>query len=247
MLIFVIVLIAAQASAAEFDHSPWERILDRHVNTLGEVDYAALKAAPAELNAYVYALAQSSPDNRKEAFPTRQSELAYWINAYNALTIKAVVEAYPVRSVRDLGAMHGFFRRKEHRLGGTAISLQTLEDDILRRRYQDTRIHFAIVCASLSCPYLDREAFRGATLDEHLDRVTRRFLAQARNLEIDSHANTITLSPIFEWYAKDFGGLPPFLARHGVAVPAKARIRYRPFDWSLNDKGSRSRRPDSWP
>lgn len=247
MPVFLLAISAVIVSASEFDHSAWDRVLKRHVNALGEVDYAALKAAPADLDAYVMALAQSSPDNRKDAFPARQSELAYWINAYNALAVKAVVKAYPVHSVRDLGMMYGFFRRKEHKLGGTAISLHALEDDILRARYKDPRIHFAIVCASASCPLLDRDAFQGATLDAHLDRVTRRFLGESRNVEIDGRSNTASLSAIFEWYGKDFGPLPDYLARYGVTLPAKTRIRYRPYDWSLNGAGSRGRRPDSWP
>lgn len=247
MLVFLLALGAALASAGEFDHSAWDRVLKQRVNTFGEVDYAALKAAPESLDTYVRALAESSPDNRKDLFPARQAEIAYWINAYNALTIKAVVRAYPVRSVRDLGRMYGFFRRKEHTLGGTAISLQSLEDDILRARYKDPRIHFAIVCASASCPLLDRDAFQGATLDADLDRVTRRFLGESRNVEIDARSNTASLSAIFDWYGKDFDPLADFLARYGVTLPAKARICYRPYGWSLNGAGSRGRRPDSWP
>ena len=171
--IFLLAAAGLGAAAAEFDHSPWSAILSRHVNHIGEVDYAALKANRQPLDAYIAALAAASPDSRKELFPNRAAELAYWLNAYNALTVKGVVDNYPTRSVRDLGAIYGFFRRNDYTLGGVALSLRHLENEIIRPRYKDPRILFAIVCASISCPLLARQAFTAAQLEEQLDQIGR--------------------------------------------------------------------------
>lgn len=161
------VLLAAAPLAAQFDHSAWDRVLKKSTNVLGEVDYGALKKDRKDLDDYVRRLSEMSPDSKKDAFPTREAALAYWLNAYNALVMRAVVDAYPTKSVRDLGLLYGFFRRKDHTLGGTKISLLALENDIIRPRFNDARIHFAIVCASISCPLLDREAFQPDTVDTH--------------------------------------------------------------------------------
>lgn len=239
--------------SAEFDHSAWDRVLAAAVSATGEVDYGAVKKNPASLDDYVRSLAASSPDNRRELFPSRDAELAYWLNAYNALVMSGVVKAYPTKSVRDLGLLYGFFRRKDYQLGGAQVSLLSLENDVIRKRYRDARIHFAIVCASLSCPRLDPKAFTEANLGSALDRLTRQFLAERRNLEIDAQANTIHLSALFDWYKEDFGGTLEFVKKY-VPDTTRARIesmrspklRYRDYDWSINDPGSRARAKAAW-
>ena len=242
--------VSSPAAPAGFDHSPWDAVLKRYVNAIGEVDYAALKASRAPLAAYVASLAAASPDSRKELFPDRSAELAYWLNAYNALTILGVVDAYPTKSVRDLGALYGFFRRKDYVLGGRKLSLQDLENEIIRKRYHDARIHFAIVCASVSCPRLDREALAADRLEEQLDRVTRRSMAEERNVAIDAGMKTVTLTILFKWYAEDFGGPAlDFVRRY--SSPARvalldqagkqAKIRFFDYDWSINTPGSRAK------
>jgi len=249
--LFALTVVAAQAApAASFDHTAWDVLLKRHVNAIGEVNYAGLKKERQPLDAYVAALAAASPDSRKEQFPDRASELAYWLNAYNALTIRGVVDAYPTRSVRDLGVLYGFFRRADYTLGGRALSLQDLENDIIRKRYRDPRIHFAIVCASVSCPRLDREAFVGGRLNEQLDRVTRDAMAENRNLAIDAKAKTVTLTMLFKWYAEDFGAPPLDFARRYLSpertalldqLGAKPRTLFFDYDWSINQPGSRAK------
>ncbi len=237
------------AAAAEFDHAPWNALLSRHVNQIGEVDYAALKANRQPLDAYVAALAAASPDSRKELFPNRAAELAYWLNAYNALTAKGVVDHYPTRSVRDLGAIYGFFRRNDYTLGGVAMSLRFLENDIIRPRYKDPRIHFAIVCASISCPLLARQAFTGAQLEEQLDRLTRASLAETRNVSIDTKTGTVTLTSLFKWYAADFGPALAYIRRYSTPERARMldqlgptpRLRFFDYDWSINEPGSRAK------
>jgi hypothetical protein len=246
------------AAGTTFDHSAWDRVLKAYVSQIGEVDYAALKAHRQDLGAYVAALGASSPANQPDLFPSRADELAYWINAYNAFVMKGVVDKYPTRSVRDLGALYGFFRRKDYVAGGEKISLQTIENDILRKKYADPRIHFAIVCASISCPKLSREAFTAANLDAQLDHLAREYFTEERNLSIDTKTGTVTLSAILDWYKQDFAAQvnqPPGPAallayvRRYVAGPRKSalesltqpKVKFREYDWSINDPGSRAK------
>jgi hypothetical protein len=246
------------AAGTTFDPSAWDRVLKAYVSQIGEVDYGALKAHRQDLDAYVAALGAHSPVNRPELFPSRAGELAYWINAYNAFVVKGVVDKYPTRSVRDLGALYGFFRRKDHIAGGEKISLLTIENDILRKKYADPRIHFAIVCASISCPKLSREAFTAANLEAQLDRLAREYFTEERNLSIDTKTGTVTLNSILDWYKQDFAAQvnqPPGPAalltyvRRYVTGPKKSalesvrqpKVKFREYDWSINDPGSRAR------
>ena len=243
--------------AETFDHSAWDRILKESVNERGEVDYAALKAKSQPLTSYVARLAAASPENRPDLFPTRQDELAYWINAYNALTTYGVAIKYPVTSVKDLGFLFGFFRRADYQLGGKKLSLMTLENGIIRARYAEPRIHFAIVCASLSCPKLSRTAYTAANLNEQLEFQAQQYFRETRNLAIDAKANRITLAAILDWYKGDFekstGTTAPlallsYARRYASPEQQKAidalkspRIGFRDYDWSINDPGSRQR------
>lgn len=244
---------ALAAEAVEFDHTVWERVLKEHVNAIGEVDYAAIKENPADLDRYVALLAETSPENRPRTFPTRGHELAYWLNAYNALTIKGVVDGWPVKSVRDLGGLPAaLFRQKRFVVGGKRVSLDYIEHEVIRPRYRDPRIHFALVCAAVSCPRLDRDAFRGNNLDEHLERLTRQFFAERRNLHINGGKNEVWLSKLLDWYGKDFEkdgrtvlgfvkSYAPEAARRRIETMKKPRLRFFSYDWSINSPGARGR------
>lgn len=250
-------IFGAGASASGADHSAWQKLLTAHVNDLGEVDYAAIKASPAALETYLRLLGEASPENRPDRFPSRKHELAYWLNAYNAFTIKGVVDGYPTQSIRDLGFLFGFFRKKVYAAGGRMMSLDHIEHQVIRKRYADPRIHFAIVCASISCPRLDREAFLGETLDDHLDRLTRRFVAERRNVTLSDVSNEVRLSKIFDWFEEDFAaaaqgrGKQAVLSfirnyadrrtRESLDRIAGPKVRYHNYDWSLNAPGSRAK------
>ena len=246
-------LAAGPLRAAGFDHGLWDRVLKAYVSEIGEVDYAALKAHRSDLDEYVRRLGEASPVNHPEQFSSRRHELAYWINAYNAFVIRGVVDGYPTRSVRNLGALYGFFRRKDHVAGGVRISLLDLEDDILRQKYQEPRIHFVIVCASLSCPFLSRDAYTGEQLESQLEAAARQFINQRRNLTIDARANQVTLSGLFNLrdYHKDFevgGTLLDYLRRYAnddnrraLEALKQPRIKFYDYDWSINEPGSRQR------
>ena len=254
MLIRIALLFAHLAIsgwAASFDHQPWDRVLKASVNAIGEVDYASLKGH-AGLAAYAASLRATSPDNHPELFPNKAEELAYWINAYNALTTLGVAKAYPTKSVRDLGVLFAFFRRKEYVLGGRTLSLQQLENDIIRKRYREPRIHFAIVCASLSCPKLSRDAYTAANLEGQLDFQARQYFAETRNLAVSAVGRTVYLAAILDWYKEDFGGTKQALLAYvrRYAPPARLQemdrltnpnLSFRDYDWSINDPGSRAR------
>lgn len=253
MLVLAALLLAVpRAFGAGFDHSLWERVLQAYVNPVGEVDYAALQARRQDLDAYVRLLGEASPANRPRMFPARADEMAYWINAYNAFVMRGVADHYPTRSVRDLGALYGFFRRKDYTAGGERMSLQYLENEILRKKYAEPRIHFAIVCASVSCPMLARDAFTAENLEALLDRQARAFVGQRRNVYVDAAANEITLSEIFKWYKDDFEktgqSVLRYIRRYASAEEGRAldglrqpKIKYFEYDWSINAPGSRAR------
>jgi hypothetical protein len=253
-MLAVAALLAASpvARGAGFDHSLWERVLQVYVNRIGEVDYAALRADRQDLDAYVRLLGESSPANRPQMFPTRADELAYWINAYNAFVVRGVVDHYPTRSVRDIGALYGFFRHKGYTAGGERMSLQYLENDILRKKYAEPRIHFAIVCASVSCPMLARDAYTAGNLEALLERQARAFVGQRRNVYIDAAVNEITLSEILRWYKDDFErtgqSVLRYIRRYASEEEGRAmdrlrqpKIKYFDYDWSINEPGSRTR------
>ncbi|PYT28223.1 MAG: hypothetical protein DMG57_15540 [Acidobacteria bacterium] len=237
-----------------FDHSAWDRVLKAHVNPSGEVDYRAIKADRKDLDRYSGQLGGASPENHPELFPARADQFAYWINAYNAFVTRGVADRYPTHSVRDLGPLLGFFRREEYIAGGRKMSLSSLENVILRKKFADPRVHFSIVCASLGCPMLAREAFTGVNLEQLLDRQARRFINQRRNVKVDAATNTVRLSKIFDWYTVDFVGskgkqaLVDYIRRYASPETRRAldalkqpRIRFYDYDWSINDPGSRSR------
>lgn len=240
------------ASGPGIDYSAWERVLKAHVSEIGEVDYAAIQKNPGDLNAFVKQLESMSPELHPALFPTKADELAFYINAYNALVTAGVVQKYPIRSVRDLGKQFSFFETEDYVLGGRKISLTTLERKYIQnQRYSEPRIHFAIVCASLSCPKLSREVYRAETLETQLAAGARQFVSERRNVLVET--GTVTLSEIFKWYEKDFLWKAPsvldFIKTNANvdlrsrldSLGTKPRIKYVDYDWAINDPGSRAK------
>lgn len=252
LILLAALCLARPLAAGEPDHSLWDRVLQKHVNAIGEVDYAALKSDRAKLDAYLGQLAAVSPDSDPERFAGRDEQLAYWINAYNALTVGAVVDLYPIASVRKAD---DFFGRRSHRAGGRLLSLRDIEHKILRERLDEPRIHFVIVCASVSCPMLERRAFFAGDLEQRLEVASRRFLNEKRNVTVDLARKRLTLNKILDWYADDFhpespdGSVRGYIVRYAdeplreslIALGPKAKPRHHDYDWSLNSPGARSR------
>ena len=245
------------AAAEAFDTSAYARVLERYVTPEGKVRYAALKKDPADLEAFVEQLAAVSPENRPDLFPTPAAQRAYWINTYNAFVLQAVVNAYPVSSVRDLKFGFGllFFKRAQFVAGGRKLSLDDIEHGILRARFHDPRIHFALNCASASCPPLAREPYRPETLDVQLDEAARAFIGREENVWM--RGDVLFLSKIFDWYKEDFvqaagaqgngtASVVDYVVRYLPEEVArrvrqeKPRVEFYNYDWSLNNAGGRA-------
>jgi hypothetical protein len=242
------------AATKQFDHSTLSALLGLYVNNSGWVDYAGLKRERDKLDSYLTTLASASP----QTFANDPERLAFWINAYNAFTLSDVLDDVygKAKSVQDVPA---FFERKHHLVGSISLTLDGIEQRC--RGFGDPRIHFALVCASTSCPKLQRSAYTGPDLEEQLDRAVREFLADpTRGLRLDREHNEIFLSSIFKWYAGDFT-MASTKAKRAVALtkaylsgteglsyvrkyaPAdvstyidekKPAVRYLNYDWTLN-------------
>lgn len=232
------------------DHAPWARLLDIYLTegaggAPNRFDYGALKAAPADraaLKAYIEALAQADPEalDRDEAF-------AFWVNLYNALTVDIVVDHYPVASIRDIDISPGLFSngpwgKKLVSVAGLELSLDDIEHGILRADFGDRRVHYAVNCASVGCPDLAPAPYTGAGLDAMLDRAARAYVNSPRGAHVEG--DRLTVSSIFKWYMKDFGGteegvLSEIRRYAGPELSGKLEtvtgVAAYDYDWSLND------------
>lgn len=248
---------AAAAPAVQDDpYAAWERVLANYVDAEGLVDYAGLKARGMDdFREFMRVLAETDP----AALGGEQEQLAFWINAYNAVVVWQVVERYPIDSVRDVGAIWGLvggFFKNEYRIAGQDMSADNIEHDTLRAQFDDERIHWALVCGAFGCPRLLQRPYRATTLDETLAAQSREFLSQRRGLQLDREADTLYLSSYFNWYANDFtavaGTVIDYALRHApddVVEYVRAnreglRVRIMGYDWTLNEqsRGPRSRR-----
>ena len=242
-LALICMIATSQATAAEFDqtHARFTGVLTNFVKD-ARVNYAALKAHPQDLNRYLDQIAAVS----KAEF-TKWSEpgqIAFLANAYNACTLRLIIENYPVKSIKDIGSFsNGPWDQPVVRLFGETLTLNTLEHKILRKDYAEPRLHFALVCAAKGCPPLRGEAYVATRLNEQLDDQAKQFLATPDKNRVDVASQTVYLSPIFKWYGGDFekksgsvlAALKPYWPVKVVATD-DFKIRYTGYDWSLNEQ-----------
>ena len=234
-LLTALALVAPAASAHAFDHSPYQSLLTSHVKH-GRVSYAGIRgdrAARTRLNGYVASLGRASI-----AKLGREAQLAFFLNAYNALVIKAVVDRMPLSSVMKV---KGFFKRFKHRVAGRDVTLDQLENSIIRPRFKEPRIHFALVCAAKSCPPLSSRAFSARSLERHLDGLARAFINGPHGVQVKG--GKATISKLFQWYEGDFkaaaGSLGKYLARYdkkNAALLVKGGFSYLHYNWELNQR-----------
>jgi hypothetical protein len=193
--------VSEKPPVAAFDHQypEYAELLQRHVDEAGWVDYGGLIADSALLRRAADALADL-PEDSLEQF-TREQELALWINAYNLLTLKSVAEAYPVESIKDID---GVWDKRRFRIGNRRVTLDEIEHKILRQEFDEPRIHFAIVCASISCPALQREPYLDTLLRTQLRDATMRFLTDSTRNRFSPQLLEAELSQIFDWFVSDF-------------------------------------------
>ena len=251
LVTLVLGLFAAPGEPGDFDHghSLYAQVLHRFVHG-GLVDYAALRSDPKDLNAYLNSLADVSESEFHDW--SKPEQMAFLINLYNAETLQLIVDHYPVESIKEIGGLlKGPWDEPVVRLFGNTITLNNLEHDILRARYADARIHFAIVCASVSCPRLRGEPYVASRLNRQLYDQARAFLGAPEKNRIDRDARVVYLSPIFKWFEKDFreqsGSVLSFVRSYSLPDTARElekgayEVRYTDYDWSLNDFARQSR------
>ena len=189
-----------------FDYHDWTSVLSRFVDERGQVDYAALAVDRAALDRFLKQISQAGPRSTPELFPTQEHELAYYVNAYNALVFQGVVDGHlDSDSVwRGLVPGYSFFVGKKFRLDGRSINLRNLENKIVRAQFGDARIHAALNCASVGCPRLPTMAFEPGRLEHELNRAMTEFVGNEQHVRVDQANRTVFLSKIFEWYKDDF-------------------------------------------
>jgi len=244
MAIFLTTGVVQGVAVAAFDHLRFDQILNQYVDNKGRVDYNGI-AANSIFNAYIKSLESAAI----EAMSINE-QLAFWINAYNAITIDKVIKWKPKKSVREtlipgIWTSTKFFTTREHTVADKRLSQDDIEHGILRKQFKDPRIHFAIICASSGCPPLPRFAYTGANVQTKLEEETRRYLNSARGTKIDEAENTLYISKLFDWFAGDFeskagsilGFIKPHLNKNAVAfLKRNPTIAYIRYDWSLNAK-----------
>ncbi|MEA5520217.1 DUF547 domain-containing protein [Limnoraphis robusta] len=241
------------AATEPFSYQNYQQILSIYVDENGNVNYKALKENRQNLDKFNASLATLSPQSFENW--TEKEKIAFWINAYNSLTLLAIIENYPTKSIRDIP---GVWTKLQFNVMGKEVTLDEIEHKILRVQFNEPRIHMGLVCASIGCPLLLQEPYTGDKLDEQLDEQTRKFIALNQNFKIDKQNNQVYLSSIFKWFGEDF--IPSFKAQDKFTgsdkeravlnfvsqylneseqkylINEKYQIKYLDYDWSLNDK-----------
>jgi len=233
--------------AGSFDFSGWDALLKKHVKTttidgvdLHSVAYKSLKGDP-EFKKVIEELKTASLDDLK----TKDEKLSFWINTYNVLAVKVVVDHYPVKSIKDIGSLFkSVWKRKAGVVAGKERTLNEVEHEILRKM-GDPRIHVAIVCASVSCPDLRKEAFTADRLNEQLDDQVKLFLENTgKGMRIDEKKKKVYVSSIFKWFDEDFesqGGVTGFISQYVSPSRQKSlkeyggKLKYLDYNWDLNE------------
>ncbi|MGK7931720.1 MAG: DUF547 domain-containing protein [Microcystaceae cyanobacterium] len=222
----------------------WNCLLQQYVNELGQVDYQRWKKDhPTELTQWLIQLSKLDL-----SLLDSDELLAFWLNLYNALTISQVLDYYPIPSIfpkvwgiPNLIAFLAFFKRPLWQNAGKHYSLNYIEHQILRKQFDDPRIHFALVCASVGCPLLRQEAYTPQQVQQQLSQDAYRFINNPQKVHYVLEENCLYLSPIFRWYRQDFAKVTKSLTEYlllylEVSLPSSFSCRYLSYDWSLNQR-----------
>ena len=231
---------AGAPNGPSFDHARFDALLRAHVDSAGLVDYAGLARESAALDAYLASLASAPLEELG-----RDEKLALLINAYNAFTLRLILDHRPVASIRDIPSGKRWDDRR-WRLAGETLSLNQIEHKRIRPRFREPRVHFALVCAARSCPPLRAEAYVGDRLEAQLADQTRRVHSDPRWLLFDPASATLQLTKLYDWYGSDFLQAAPSVeayvaarepsVRAALAAGQRVKIRWLPYDWSLNER-----------
>ena len=246
LLFSLLILVSCQSSTlggiatTPPSHQIWNQLLQSHVAANGNVNYQGFVKDKVKLDQYLKLLSDNAPDRKTWS---KNQQLAYWINAYNAFTVKLIVANYPTKSIRDLGpklkipAVSDVWHYKFFKIAGVETSLDEIEHSILRKEFSEPRIHFAINCASVSCPPLLNEAFTAENLEAQLQKVAIAFVNDSSRNKISTDA--IQVSSIFSWFKEDFtknGTLIDFLNKYSkVRIKPNAKVSFLDYNWNLNE------------
>ena len=238
MRIYIIILMSLIYSETKLEKSSegFNYLLSSYVDSLGNVNYKGIIENPFALNDYLQFIKEISPNSHPSYFKSHNSKKAYWINVYNAIILKLMVDN-PGENILDIGYIgHDVFFKK-FKIGGKKLSPLYIENKILRKM-NDPRIHFAINCASKSCPPLGNRILVADDLDSQLDKKAYVFINNQSNVYIDYDANIIYLNRIFKWFRKDFGDLKTYifkyLENHNYDEVKNFKIKFFIYDWSMN-------------
>jgi hypothetical protein len=211
------------------DHSAFSELLSKYVDAQGKVNYSGLKSEVTKLDSYLTELKQQQVDDSW----SREEKLAYWINTYNAFTIKLILNNYPISSITELEGGKPW-DKKWITLGDKTYSLNQIENDIIRPQFGEPRIHFAVNCAAKSCPPLADKAFTADNLEGLLESQTRKFINNVSYNKIAT--NQAQVSKIFDWYGSDFGNVVSFLNKYSeVKIAPMTNVEFLEYNWKLNN------------
>ncbi|WP_373496130.1 DUF547 domain-containing protein [Aquiflexum sp.] len=221
-------------------HEIFDGLLKKHVSKDGKVNYKGFIADMPTFEKYLKLLSDNAPDRKTW---TKDQQLAYWINAYNAFTIKIIADNYPVESIKDLNPnlnipmVHTVWTKKFIRIGMEDVSLDDIEHKTIRKEFEEPRIHFAVNCASVSCPPLQNEAFKAENLDSQLENAAKAFVNNPKYNKISK--DKAEVSQIFSWFKGDFtnnGSLIDYLNKYSkVKINSNAKVSNLKYDWALNE------------
>ncbi|MDT7830808.1 DUF547 domain-containing protein [Flavobacteriaceae bacterium S356] len=232
--LFILILILSIGNLHS-QTSAFNDLLQNHVNEKGDVDYKAFKKDEAKLDTYLASLEKTNTTS----FASDNTEMAFWINVYNAYTIKIILSNYPLKSITNIKEDgKTAWKIPFVKAGGKTYTLDYVEHEILRKKFKDPRIHVGVNCASGSCPKLANFAFTAENVDSALESLMKDFVNDTTRNKLKK--NSVQISEIFNWFKGDFttnGSVIDYLNRYSnVAISKKAKIKYLPYDWSLNSK-----------
>jgi len=236
-----------RVSFNDIDHSSYHTLLQKYVDADGMVNYKAWKANSTDHDALLRYIKQlGKVDSAKSA--SNEAKLAYWINAYNAVTIEGILQVYPTTSIRNHTAkLLGYNIWKNLKLisGDQQINLDSIEHKVLRKM-GEPRIHFAIVCASIGCPRLLNEAYVADRLEDQLTTNATDFFSRSRNLQVNQSKGELRLSSIMSWFGSDFGqsqeqqlkAISPYFPESArkFVESCGVRVSYLDYDWNINEQ-----------
>ncbi len=230
LLLFIMAILPITAQQNSVDHSLWDALLKKHVSPDGKVNYMGFTTDSAQLYEYFFILSKNIP---KENW-NKQEKLAYWINTYNAYTIKLIIDNYPIKSIKDIKDP---WDKQFFKIADDWFSLNQVEHKILRK-FGDPRIHFAINCASFSCPPLLNKAYTRANVNSALEKQAYNFINDPVRNTINN--DVVSVSKIFSWFKKDFkingGDVKDYINRFSkIKIKDQSEKGYKKYDWSLNE------------